>query len=102
MAILIVYAIGFLRYAPTFHDELSLWLHAAQYAPLKPRPHLYLSLALMERHRFSEAQLVLDHTAGILNDASVILQPWDRIEATESLWSNRVLLSRSAGTGVKP
>lgn len=96
---LVVYATAFVRYAPTFHDEGALWLRAVQIAPLKPRPHAQLVLALIERHRFVEAQIVLDDLDAILRNTNTPIPPFDRREAMAASHSARLLLSRAAGTG---
>jgi hypothetical protein len=97
--VLVVYATAFVRYAPTFHDEGSLWLRAVQIAPLKPRPHAQLVLALIERHRFSEAQIVLDDLDAILRNTDTPIPAFDRREAMAASHTQRLLLSRAAGTG---
>ncbi len=98
LGLLTVYAVCSIRYAAVWRDELSLWTAAVQQAPEKPRPHLQLALALMERRRFVEAQIVLDDTDRILKEHQE-LPEWDRSDATHALRANRALLSRMAGTG---
>ena len=98
LSLLSAYTVGTVRYADVWTSELSLWMHAVDLAPLKPRPHLQLALALMEAHRFSEAQIVLDDTAAILGTNQRI-PAWDRTEAEQAVLQHRVLLSRLAGTG---
>lgn len=98
VGILAVYAMLSVQQAAVWGDELSLWTAAVQQAPDKPRPHLQLALALLERRRFIDAQTVLDDTQWLLDQRRTI-PPWDREEATVALMQNRLLLSRMAGTG---
>lgn len=98
LCVLGVYALASAHYATVWQDELTVWTHAVQRAPNKPRPHLQLALALMERHRFIEAQLVLDDTDRILRDASP-MPHWDRRDAVLAVQQNRLLLARAAGLG---
>lgn len=98
LCVLSVYALASAHYARVWQDELTVWTYAVQRAPNKPRPHLQLALALMERHRFIEAQFVLDDTDRILRDASPMPR-WDRRDAVSALQQNRLLLARAAGLG---
>ncbi len=92
-----VLAVSSVRQAAVWRDELSLWTAAVQQAPDKPRPHLQLVLALLERRRFTEAAIVLDDTERILTDLDIRLQPWDRSDATIALRQNRALWARLTG-----
>lgn len=96
--ILLVYLAGFVRYASVWENDLTLWLHAVPIAPQKPRPHLWLVLALVERHRYVEAQLVLDEADRIVRDVSTV-PAWDRADASAAITQDRLLVSRAAGTG---
>lgn len=96
--LLVFYAACSLRYAAVWTDELSVWTVAVQQAPDKPRPHLQLALALMERRRFVEAQMLLDDTDRILREPHP-MPSWDRDDATLALHQNRLLLARMAGLG---
>lgn len=98
LAVLAAYTACSVSQAAVWHDELSLWVWAVERAPNKPRPHLQLALALMERHRLVEAQAVLDDTAWILDHRRDV-PAWDRAEAETALLQNRLLLARMAGTG---
>ena len=95
-----LYTVGTVRLASVWQSELTLWLQAVEQAPQKPRPHLQLALALMERQRFFEAQIVLDDTATILKTNATIL-PWDRRETEAALLQNRSLLRRITGSGMQ-
>lgn len=98
LAVLVLYAACSVNQAVVWRDELSLWSAAVQRAPDKPRPHLQLALALMERRRYLEAQTVLDDTDWILHHRTD-LPVWDRAEATAALHQNRLVLARLANAG---
>lgn len=94
--VFVLYAARSMQYAAVWRDELTLWTAAVQHAPDKPRPHLALAVALMERGRFVEAQRVLDETDAILRTRRDLAW-WDRQDATLVLQQNRLLLARMAG-----
>lgn len=98
LAMLTSYAVLSVQQAAVWSNELTLWTAAVLQAPDKPRPHLQLAVALMERRRLLEAQTVLDDTQWILDHRTDLL-PWDRTDAVLALTQNRLLLSRMAGTG---
>lgn len=87
------------RYGLVWQDEVTLGLYASARAPIKPRPHLNLAVALMERQRFEEAGGVLDYTASILDDPSVTLSTRDASDAAHALQTNRLALSRLTDRG---
>ena len=93
-----VYAGLTARYGAVWENEVTLGLYASERAPLKPRPHLNLAVALMERQRFVEAEHVLDYTSAMLRDANH-LTPLDANEAAHALMTNRLALSRLTDRG---
>lgn len=97
LVLFLLYTSASVRQAAVWTNELTLWLHAVERAPDKPRPHINLALALMERQRFAEAAAVLDDTDRILKTCT--LPPWDRIETARALQQNRLLLARLSGAG---
>ena len=79
-------------YAHAWHSDLTLWSHASDRAPLKPRPRINLAVALMEQRRFTEAWVVLAQADRLL--AQDHLTDWDRADAARAIQQNRLLLSR--------
>ena len=82
-------------YAAVWQNEETLWAHAATRAPVKPRPHVQWSLALMERRQFAHAEAVLDYADQLTMFPHV--RAWDRAEAQDAIQSQRHLLSRLQG-----
>ena len=83
------------RYAAVWQNEITLWSSAVQRAPLKPRPHVHLSLALIERRQFAQARAVLDYADALTTLPHVPV--WDRVEAIDAIRSHRHLVSRLEG-----
>lgn len=98
MGLFLIWTVLSVRYALVWQNEETLWRWAVGHAPDKPRPHLQLAVALLERHQWLAAQAVLDDTPRTLAQPTV--PAWDRAEGTQAMGQLRVLLSRMAGTGV--
>lgn len=92
VALLMGYTLLSLSYAPIWTNELTLWTWAVDRAPMRPRPHVNLALAFMERRRFTEARSELD-TAQALAE-QIAMPEHNRRSTLTAVSQNRAALAR--------
>lgn len=101
VAIMSVWASCSYRYAKSWENELTLWQHAVEIAPSKPRPHINLALALMERHQLTRASAIMDETDVLIQESGA--RPlYDQRDAVAAQARNRTLLWAASRIPVKP
>jgi len=96
----VVYALATANYADVWENELTLWTWAAQHAPIKPRPHMQLAVALMERKAFISAKYELNYVELLVD--TVPLSDHDRQDAARALVQNRAAVDRLMPQAAQP
>lgn len=84
-------------YAKVWRNELTLWIWAVRHAPLKPRPHINLAIALIERGQYQDAWEQF-----LMVDAILATQdlPWyDREDASKAVIHDKSLLAQVLTSG---
>ena len=74
--LLSVYAWQSHTYVRVWQSDLTLWAHAAQEAPRKPRPAMNYGLALLKAKRTTEAATVMVHAYELAQAPHI--PTWDR------------------------
>lgn len=78
-------------YVRAWHSELTLWGHAVQMAPYKPRPWLNYGTALLLAGRRSEAIAAWERSIRVA--ALPHVPPWDRQAARQLAGQNLRMLA---------
>ena len=86
IALLLAYAVLTHQQARVWQSELSLWRHAAQMAPLKPRPAVNYAKALMLSGQMAAAEAELARALVLAGGAHV--PEYDQVDATKAVTGN--------------
>ncbi|MDP3768587.1 MAG: hypothetical protein Q8S13_11285 [Dehalococcoidia bacterium] len=86
VSLLLWYAYCTRQQVAVWHDDLTLWRHAVEQAPLKPRPRINYGLALLRSGRLDEAARAF-RVARMLADEPHV-PSWDRDDAIRAVDEN--------------
>ena len=90
--VLLLYAWQTHMYAQVCTSDLTLWAHASETAPWKPRPALNYGVALVVVGRFAEARVMFQRALVLADGPDV--PAWDREATKQTARDNLAALGR--------